>query len=114
MAIGKLNANSDSRASAHERRKVPRVAVRARAIVTSSQGKSSKAAIGDLSLHGCSLIGVAGWLTTGNFVSVALESGDAVQAVVRWRRDENAGVEFLRPLPAASAEWHDLLEASWG
>jgi hypothetical protein len=114
MAIGKLDTRILGQTIVRERRKSARFLVRSKVIVTASQGKSWKAAIGDLSTHGCNLIGVHDTLRAGNFIAIALECGDAVQAVVRWRRDDVAGAEFLRPLPAENAEWQALLEANWG
>jgi hypothetical protein len=93
------------------RRKVARAIVQVEASVTSSRGDSAKMTINNVSTYGCNITGDAGWLKMGSFVGVALEGGQPLQAIVRWLRDDSAGLEFLRPVPAGNAAWHDVINS---
>ena len=39
----------------------------------------------------------------GQFITLRLSSDWTIQAIVRWVRDERAGIEFLRPIDSADA-----------
>jgi PilZ domain len=71
--------------------------------VKSSHGDRSKANIHDVSVFGCSIDCDAVWLRSGMFVSLMLSPEWSIQAVVRWVRDNRAGIEFLRPISDAEA-----------
>jgi hypothetical protein len=72
-------------------------------MVLSSHGDRSKALVCDVSVHGCSLKTDSTWMRMGQFISLRLSSDWTIQAIVRWVRDERAGIEFLRPIDAADA-----------
>lgn len=84
-------------------RRATRLRSHARAMLRSSHGDRSRALVRDVSVHGCSLETDAPWLRMGQFVSLRLSTEWTVQAIVRWVRDERAGIEFLRPITDADA-----------
>ena len=92
-----------------KRRKASRVPAQTIALLGSLDGENARVVIGDVSAHGCSVRSAAGWLRTGRFVSIGLDEAPPLRAIVRWVRDETAGLEFLRPIPLERAEWHDLM-----
>ncbi len=112
MSFGKFDVRSLGLAITPRRRKTERVAVRSDVTILSSAGESSRARIADLSTHGCNLVGENARLRIGGFIEVSLETGDPMHAIIRWKRGEVAGVEFLRPIPPDRAEWHDLLNSA--
>lgn len=57
--------------------------------------------VNNLSCYGCMLSMKRHVLKLGQIVMVRLESLEGFQAVVRWTREDSAGVEFLRPLHPA-------------
>ena len=93
-----------------ERRRTVRQTVWALATMTCPRGRSAEAELTDLSLHGVRVNSQADWLRIGQFVSIALEEEPPVQAIVRWMRDGEAGMEFLRPIPADRASWYALMD----
>lgn len=97
-----------------DRRKVHRYAAEAAATLHSSHGESAGVLLADVSTHGCNVQGDLGWLRPGSFVSIAYGDEPLLSAVVRWMRDGAAGMEFLQPIPASRAEWHALMNASFG
>lgn len=66
--------------------------------------------LAEVSLHGCRVRAEEPWLRTGAFVSISIEDGARLQAIVRWVREGAAGMEFLRPIPDHCSQWHDLME----
>ncbi len=98
------------RATLPNRRRTTRTLVHIEAVVTSAHGHTAQMGISDISTHGCSLNSEAEWLRTGGFLAITLEGGSTLEGVVRWLRHGKAGVEFLRPVPSASGEWHELIE----
>ena len=93
------------------RRKAARSIVHVGASVTSAHGDSAKVTINNVSTHGCNVTGDADWMRMGSFVGVGLEGSQPLQAIVRWMRDGTAGLEFLRPVPADNAAWHELINS---
>ena len=93
------------------RRKEVRTMVHAEASVASSHGDSAKMTIGNVSTHGCNIRGEAAWLRIGSFVGVSLEGGPPLKAIVRWVRDDSAGLEFMRPVPSGNTAWHELINS---
>lgn len=91
------------------RRRTSRLAARAVAQLNSMDGEHVRVAIGDLSAHGCSVRCLSDWLRAGRFVSVGIEDQPPLPALIRWVRDDIAGLEFLRPIPADRSEWHSLI-----
>lgn len=84
-------------------RRVSRLRSRTHVTVLSNHGDRSKALVRDVSVHGCSLQTDATWIRLGQFVSLRLSSEWSIQAIIRWVRDDRAGVEFLRPITDADA-----------
>ncbi len=93
------------------RRRAPRAIVEIEATVLSSRGDSAGMTIANVSIHGCNINGPADWLRLGSFVAVELNASEAMNAIVRWVRGESAGLEFLRPVPAGHASWHQLIDS---
>jgi PilZ domain len=107
--LSRLSSFSD--AIMPDRRRVVRAAVRAEVNVTLSNGSEIITAIADLSTHGCCLSTEAEAIRVGGFIAISRDTGHPLQAIVRWKRDGNAGVEFLRPVPGNYTEWHDLMDS---
>jgi len=93
------------------RRRSARAIVEVAAKVCSSHGDEAIMTIANISIHGCNISGVAPWLRLGGFVTVALRSGEAMTAIVRWVRGDSAGVEFMRSVPPEHTTWHELIES---
>ncbi len=110
MPSVRFRLSGPHKASLPNRRRTTRALVQIEAAVTSAHGHSAQMEIGDISAHGCSLNSEAEWLRTGGFLAITLEGGSTLEGVVRWVRHDKAGVEFLRPVPSASGEWHELIE----
>ena len=110
--FARLNAVYD--AVLPRRRKVARQAAWATATLRLGDGESSEVSLADISTHGLRIKGDLTWLRAGQFVSIAIEPEPALQAIVRWVRDGEAGMEFLRPIPAERAEWHALIDSPFG
>ena len=91
------------------RRKVSRTRVKARAVLISGENERRAIAICDVSPHGCSIRGEALALRAGRFVGIELGADAPIQALVRWVNDEEAGLEFLRPVPADRTDWQLLI-----
>jgi PilZ domain len=107
--LSKLSSFSD--AIMTDRRRVIRAAVRAEVNVTLANNSELKTAIADLSTHGCCLSTDSEAIRVGSFIAISLDSGHPLQAIVRWKRDGNAGVEFLRPVPGNYTEWQELMDS---
>lgn len=95
---------------ASDRRRAPRAMVALEAEVRSSRGERASMTIANISVHGCNINGDADWLRLGSFVTVEHQAGEALSAIVRWVRGNSAGLEFLRPVPAGHAAWHNLID----
>ena len=65
-------------------------------------GVEKNVTVNDLSIHGCCLIDRFSDLEPGGFISIEIGSIGPVQALVRWRRKDDIGIEFSRPLDAAA------------
>jgi len=98
----------ESQAGPDRRRQRRRKTTRG-ASIESAKGGAAKVELSDVSQHGCSIVGGTDQLRVGGFVSIALAEGKPLQAIVRWVREGKAGLEFLWPVPADHAEWHDLI-----
>ena len=97
-----------------ERRKVSRYPTEVTALLRAASGDQAEVRIADVSTHGCSVRGEAAWLRVGIFLSIGFDEEPGLQAVVRWIRDGSAGMEFLRPVPPESKEWHALINSPFG
>lgn len=96
---------------ADERRRGPRYERSAEAILAAvDDGTRCPAVITDVSLYGCCVTADAAWLRSGRYVTIALAGGLPVDAVVRWTRDGEAGVELLHALPTHRTDWRALID----
>lgn len=94
-------------------RKASRLTARSVAQLSSLDGENVRVAIGEVSAHGCSIRCASGWLRAGRYVSIGLEEDAPLRAIVRWVREDTAGLEFLRPVPPESIEWRALMRAGY-
>lgn len=101
----------DETKAGRNRRREPRYSTWFDARIDNGRGESVKVLLAEVSLHGCRIQADAPWLRVGGFLSISIEQGAQLQAIVRWVRDGAAGMEFLRPIPADYGEWHDLMDA---
>jgi len=100
--------------SRSERRRVSRIPAEVNALMLSSHGERACVKLADVSSHGCSVTGHVGWLRAGSFVSIGFSEGTGLRAIVRWLRDDAAGMEFLQPVPRERTEWHALIDSPFG
>jgi len=111
--------------SSEERRREHRHTIRYTANLESARGGVMKVELADVSTHGCCIRAPgnddhADWLRQGAFVSIRLEDGASpetakpeaakLEAIVRWVRGHNAGMEFLRPVPPERLDWRELMD----
>ena len=87
----------------------PRVIARRRGQLISTQGEIALVGIGDVFAHGCVVQCASGWLRSGCFVSIVLDDGRPLEAVVRWVQEDHAGLEFLRAIRSDRSDWQDLI-----
>lgn len=90
-------------------RATSRLAVQRRGQISSAQGETAPVMIGETSLHGCCVQCASGWLRPGRFVSIGIEDSAPLQAVVRWVREDRAGLDFLQAVPAHRDHWQALI-----
>ena len=103
----------DESKAARNRRREPRFATWFDAHLDNGRGDRAQGPLAGGSLHGCRIQSDETWIRVGGFVSIRIERGASLQAIVRWARDGAAGMEFLRPIPDECAEWHDLMDAEF-
>lgn len=96
-----------------DRRRVSRSPAEVTALLLSAWGDEAEVRLADVSTHGCSIRSDAAWLRVGAFVSIGFGE-TPLRAVVRWIRDDAAGMEFLWPVPAERGEWHALINSPFG
>lgn len=101
----------DESKAGRNRRREPRFSTWFDARIDNGRGESVNVLLAEVSLHGCRIQADEPWLRVGGFLSIRIEQGAQLQAIVRWVRDGAAGMEFLRPIPADCGEWHDLMDA---
>jgi len=95
-----------------ERRKGKRRrAIANRVSILSLNGEEVEVDLADVSLYGCAIRSDAEWLRVGGFISIGIGGKPWVQAIVRWIRNGQAGMEFLRPIPPERVEWRELILA---
>lgn len=97
-----------------ERRRISRTPAEVNALLQSAHGDEAEVRLADVSSHGCNVKGDFSWLRTGSFVSIGFGEEPALRAIVRWRRGDAAGMEFLRPVPPERSEWHALINSPFG
>ena len=93
-----------------DRRRSARQSIWALATMTSPRGLTAEAELTDLSVYGVRIASEAEWLRLGQFVSIALGGEPPVQAIVRWMRDGEAGMEFVRPIASDRKVWRNLMD----
>jgi hypothetical protein len=93
------------------RRREPRYATWFDAQIENARGDSARIQLAEVSLHGCRISADQPWLRVGGFISISIDQGAKLQAIVRWVRDGAAGMEFLHAIPPECSEWHDLMDA---
>ena len=86
-------------------RKVARLPSSADATIVSANGDNMRIRLSDISTHGCCVCGSVEGLRNGSFISLRLGQEAPLQGIVRWVRDQAAGIEFLRPLTRKQPEW---------
>lgn len=79
-------------------RRVVREQARAAASLRTHGGEETATALTDVSTHGCCIRVEERTLRLGQFVALSLTDAGTVQAIVRWVRGGQAGLEFLRPV----------------
>jgi hypothetical protein len=90
-------------------RAAPRLAAQRRGQISSAQGGTALAMISETSLHGCSVQCASGWLRPGRFVCIGIEDNAPLQAIVRWVREDHAGLDFLQAVPSHRSDWQALI-----
>lgn len=106
--IGRLYAAPQD--TLDDRRRERRHRTQFEAILQFSQGRRLTVLLADLSLHGCCVQIDSEAPRQGAFVSVGLDEGSMLPAIVRWIRGSAVGMEFLRAIPPERVEWHDLMD----
>lgn len=94
----RLYSDDDTHSVAGEKRRVVRKASNVDVTMKSAQGEETPVVLGDISSHGCSVGRNADWLKQGVFVWLQAGGEAAVIGIVRWIREDAAGIEFVRPL----------------
>ncbi|GGY95370.1 hypothetical protein GCM10011614_07590 [Novosphingobium colocasiae] len=79
-----------------------------------ASGSRTSVQLTDVSLHGCCIRGDSDRLHQGRILSIGLNDHPMLDAIVRWVRDDTAGMEFLHPVPVERREWHDLMDSGFG
>ena len=107
LSLPRLFKSSSSTSSPDKetRRREDRVPVKANALMAGAKS-IGRTSILDLSCHGCNLTTGDTGLHPGEFVMIRLEGTEALRGIVRWIRDGEAGIEFLRPLYQAALHYH--------
>lgn len=95
------------------RRRESRYATTQEAALRTSKGDSAMVTLSDVSLQGCAIECSEAWLRVGSFVTVAVNGGEPLTAIVRWIRDGHAGMEFMAPIPPERTEWLDIAEVAY-
>lgn len=86
------------------RRKAARRPFDGKVVISSSQAERSLGRMCNISPFGCNVRVTADWLRVGRIVSLKVSPERTIQAIVRWTRDDQAGLEFLRAIDLAEAE----------
>ncbi len=83
--------------------------------IRSRQQRAGVSYISDLSCNGCCVDTAGQSLRAGQQVFIKLPSLEYVPGVVRWVQDDNAGIEFSKPLyPAVFEHLLQLVEKTYG
>ncbi len=102
---------SENRPRQQARRREHRYETWFDAKLETTHGDGVDVRVSEVSLHGCRIKGDVSCIRTGTFVAISAEGGRKLRAIIRWVREDTAGMEFLRPVPAECTEWHDLMDA---
>jgi hypothetical protein len=89
------------------RRKAERQPFDGKVVIGLSESEGSIGRMRNISPFGCNVQVKADWLRVGRIVSLKVSADRTIQAIVRWTRDDQAGLEFLRAIDLAEAEWLD-------
>ena len=84
-----------------DRRRESRLFVEVSGSYRDGAGEPLEITFGQISVSGCRLKHVAAHLAVGDTIELSLGPIGPVNATIRWRRDDLAGVEFREPLEAA-------------
>lgn len=109
--LDRLFGNANGRTP--DRRKTSRSVASDWVTVKAVSGETLRAQLGDVSMHGCSLLAEADWLRNGRIVNLALGTEECLQAIIRWSVDGTTGFEFLRPVSADKRQWTALIDSPW-
>ncbi|MEZ5744845.1 MAG: PilZ domain-containing protein [Sphingomonadaceae bacterium] len=94
-----------------ERRREKRHKAKYTAILQDSSGDRSEVQLLDVSTSGCNIRGDLDRFRPGSFVSIGIGENVLLGAIIRWVRGEEAGMEFLRAIPAEREEWFAIMDA---
>lgn len=100
-----MRAENVEVAPVSDRRREPRHATGIQGNLRASDGSGMAVRVAEISLHGCRITSERCPLRSGMFVSVGLDDQPPLEAIVRWVRGEDAGMEFLWPIPPERVEW---------
>lgn len=94
-----------------DRRHEPRSQSGAAAVLSIAGLQPSPVRLTDVSRHGCCAEGSPAGIAPGRVVALILATGEQpLEAIVRWRRGNLAGLELLRPAPSTRQDWHALID----
>lgn len=110
MNVRLMRAERMETAPKSDRRREPRFAAGLEGTLFLSDASTTTVRIAEISLHGCRVSGDHSDLRAGMFVSIALGDETPLEAIVRWVRESDAGMEFLWPISPDRREWHDLVD----
>lgn len=109
-SMPRLYGGDEARTAVGEARRVSRKPSNLDVTIASAQGAETPVVIGDISTYGCSIGRNADWLKQGVFVWIRAGGESAVIGIVRWIREEAAGIEFVRPLAPGGYGLASLIE----
>ena len=92
-----------------ERRKHPRLETKQKADCINSEGRLPEVWLVDLTVSGCQVIIGKGHLEVNQHVVIRPNGFEGLPAVVRWIKDDRAGIEFASDL--YPAVFNHLIEA---
>jgi hypothetical protein len=107
VASPHMASSSATAPSRPERRKALRSPFTGAVRVAVGDSQAVSAQLRDISQFGCNIKLRAAWLRVGRFVTLTFDEELEILAVIRWNRDDIAGLEFFRPLDLAQADWLD-------
>jgi hypothetical protein len=100
----KMATSSAAVPAGHNRRRADRQPFNGK-VVIGFGGESGIGRIRNISPFGCNVVADVDWMRVGRIVSLKVGGRRVIQAIVRWTHDGTTGLEFLRPIDLAEAEW---------